>query len=102
VLQKQLEELKANVHELMSANLVHEMNASLQGKSDRDVADELASGLESAIGEVEARAAKGEKLPIVVGEGDGVLYFTREEVMQLKSLVNKRRQQKQQQEKKKD
>jgi integrase len=101
---RELAELKANVHELMKDNLLHEINASLHGKSDRDVADELASGLESAIDEVEARAAKGEKLPILVGKGgSGTLYFSREEIMRLKSLINKRgqKQEQQQQEKKK-
>lgn len=89
---KQLTELRANVDKLMSDNILYAVNASLQGNSDRDVMNQLASNLENAIGEAEAKEAKGEKLPVVVGKGSGIVYFTREEVRELKSAINKRRQ----------
>jgi hypothetical protein len=97
---KQLAELRASVDKLMKENIVYTLNDSLQGNSEEDVKDQFATRLEKKIEEAEARAAKGEKLPVVVGKGSGAIYFTRDDLMQWKSTINKRRQQKQQEKKK--
>jgi hypothetical protein len=97
-IKKQLAELKANVNQLMNENIIYTLNDSLQGNSEEDVREQFFTRLEKKIEEAES---KGEKLPVVVGKGDGVIYFTRDDLMQWKSTITKWRQQKQQEKKKK-